>query len=334
MKRLLVRHWFLIGLGLVLAAGFSQPRLTSQIARVEFQDWVVAAVLFVMALPLDSSSMWRAIRRPTAVAVAVGVNYGLLPLVAWGVSFGLRTDLALGLLIVASIPTTQASCAVWTRRAGGNDAVAVMVTVITNAFCFLLAPFWLKTMTGSQVDIDFKPLEMMGELSTVVVLPMIVAQLARLIRPLGRWATHRKTPLNVAAQMGLLVMVLIGAGQAGLKLQSTRVPIEAVDAALMLASVCGVHLSMFAAGMGIGRALGVPWEDRVAIGFSGSQKTLMIGLHIALSPAFNNGLAMLPMVAYHVCQLLVDAVIADKFKARSLAHSSPQTGKTSQRHDN
>jgi sodium/bile acid cotransporter 7 len=322
MKRLFVRHWFLIGLALALAAGFFQPQLTSQIARVEFQNWVVASVLFLMALPLDASSMWRAIRKPTAVLVAVGVNYGLLPLVAWGVSFGLRPDLALGLMIVASIPTTQASCAVWTRRAGGNDAVAVMVTVITNAFCFILTPFWLKTMTGSQVDIDFKPIEMMRELAVIVVLPMVAAQLARLIVPLARWATQHRTPLNVAAQVGLLIMVLIGAGQAGLKLQSTHVPIGPQDTVLMLAAVCGVHLSMFAAGMGIARALGVAWEDRVAVGFCGSQKTLMIGLHIALSPAFNNGLAMLPMVAYHVCQLLLDALIADRLRIHSEARAS------------
>jgi sodium/bile acid cotransporter 7 len=320
MRSILKRHWFMLGLVLVLAIGFGQPAAASRVARLEWQVWVVATVLFLMALPLDASAMGRALRRPTAVLIAVGVNYGLLPLVAWCVSFGLRSDLALGLIIVASIPTTQASCAVWTRRAGGNDAVAVMVTVVTNLFCFVLTPFWLSIMTGSKVEIDLEPFQMMVELCLVVVLPMVVAQLVRLIRPVGRWATRHKTPLGVAAQTGLLVMVLIGAAQAGLKLQSNQSPIGPLDTLAMLASVCGVHLSMFAAGMGIGRVLGVSREDRIAIGFSGSQKTLMIGLHIALSPAFNSGMAMLPMVAYHVCQLLLDALIAERFKA-----SAPST---------
>ena len=31
-----------------------------------------------------------------------------------------------------------ASAAVWTRRAGGNDAVALIVTISTNLACFLL----------------------------------------------------------------------------------------------------------------------------------------------------------------------------------------------------
>jgi sodium/bile acid cotransporter 7 len=269
-----------------------------------------------MSLPLDASAMWQAVRRPKAVLLAVAINYGLLPLTAWGVSWALRPDLALGLLIVASIPTTQASCAVWTRRAGGNDAVAVMVTVVTNLFCFLLTPFWLATMTGNKVTIPIEPMDMMLELSVVVVLPMAAAQVLRLYRPVGRWATARKTPLSVLAQTGLLMMVFIGAVQAGLKLQTNATPISAGDTAAMLASVCGVHLAMFYAGLLLGRLLGIRWEDRLAVAFSGSQKTLMIGLHIALSPTFNNGLAMLPMVAYHVCQLLLDALIADRLRAR------------------
>jgi sodium/bile acid cotransporter 7 len=306
----------------VLAAGFAWPVPLSKVARVEFQQWVVAGVLFTMALPLDASAMWLALRRPKAVLLAVGINYGLLPLVAWGVSFGLRHDLAIGLLIVASIPTTQASCAVWTRRAGGNDAVAVMVTVVTNLFCFLLTPFWLAAMTGNKVEIPIQPMDMMLELCVVVVLPMAAAQVLRLYRPLARKATAHKVPLNVLAQTGLLAMVFIGAVQAGLKLKTNTMPIGPIDAVAMLAAVSGIHLSMFYTGLFLGRLMGISWEDRLAVAFSGSQKTLMIGLHIALSPVFNNGLAMLPMVAYHVCQLLLDALIADRLRAKSLARQN------------
>jgi sodium/bile acid cotransporter 7 len=258
--------------------------------------------------------MWRALSRPKAVLLAVAINFGLLPLTAWAVSLAMRPDLALGLLIVASIPTTQASCAVWTHRAGGNDAVAVMVTVVTNVFCFVFTPFWLTTMTGANVSGNIQPVKMMLDLALVVVLPMVIAQLLRLYRPLGRSATKHKTPLGVMAQTGLLAMVFIGAVQAGLKLASRSTPIGPLDTAAMLAAVCFVHVSMLVCGFWLGRVCGVSWEDRIAVAFSGSQKTLMIGLHLALSPAFNNGLAMLPMVAYHVGQLLIDAVIAERLR--------------------
>ena len=120
----------------------------------------------------------------------------------------------------------------------------------------------------------------------------------------------------VAAQTGLLMMVFIGAVQAGLKLASRTAPLEPLDTIAMFVAVCVVHLSMLGSGFWLGRLLGIRWEDRIAVAFSGSQKTLMIGLHLALSPAFNNGLAMLPMVAYHVCQLLLDAIVAERLRTK------------------
>jgi sodium/bile acid cotransporter 7 len=75
-----------------------------------------------------------------------------------------------------------------------------------------------------------------------------------------------------------------------------------------------VHLVSMAVGWQIAARTGIARPQQIGVAIAGSQKTLMIGLHLALSPAFNNGLAMLPMVAYHVCQLLLDALIAERLR--------------------
>jgi sodium/bile acid cotransporter 7 len=51
-------------------------------------------------------------------------------------------------------------------------------------------------------------------------------------------------------------------------------------------------------------------EDRIAVGISGSQKTLMVGLQVAIA----SQLLILPMVVYHVGQLIVDTIIADRWR--------------------
>ena len=48
----------------------------------------------------------------------------------------------------------------------------------------------------------------------------------------------------------------------------------------------------------------------IAVGISGSQKTLMVGLQVCL----DLGITILPMVAFHVAQLLVDTLIADRMR--------------------
>ena len=88
---------------------------------------------------------------------------------------------------------------------------------------------------------------------------------------------------------------------------------------VMLACVIGVHLAMLWAGHVLARLLGMARPEQIAIGFGGSQKTLMVGLDIGAEYYATMPLAMLPMVAYHVCQLLVDTLVADRLHQRGEA---------------
>jgi sodium/bile acid cotransporter 7 len=111
-------------------------------------------------------------------------------------------------------------------------------------------------------------------------------------------------------------MVFLGAIRAGLQLAQTpsAARLGALDFAAMIASVVAVHLVSLCAGHLFGRWIGLAWDDRVAVGFAGSQKTLMIGLTLAIT--YFPQAPILPVVAYHVCQLLADTLVADWLKAR------------------
>ena len=79
----------------------------------------------------------------------------------------------------------------------------------------------------------------------------------------------------------------------------------------MMVLVAGVHLAAWFVGYLLGGGCGYSESDRLAIAFAGSQKTLMVGLAIALE---FGGLAILPMLAYHVEQLLLDTVLAGRYQ--------------------
>jgi len=320
-KQFLHRQWFLIALAVVIFVGLRFPSPLGPLAEMRIlRSCIVAGVLLLMALPLEFEVVWRVLRRPWAAALAVAINFGFVPLLAWGVSHGLRGELAVGMLVAGATPCTLASAALWTRKAGGNDAVSILATVFTNLTCFFVTPLWLLVTTGSgEVKIPFG--EMTAKLGLLVVLPIVAAQLLRLHRPLGRWATRRTTSLSTAAQWGILCIVLIGSIQSGVKLASLapRDCLTLRDVATMIGAVLGVHLAALATGHGLGRLLGMDRANRIAVGFAGSQKTVVIGLHVATT--YYVGLAILPMVAYHVGQLIVDTVIADRL--RRAKQSSP-----------
>ena len=110
---------------------------------VYLRNAIVATLLFLMALPLPIDAVWRVVRRPGAACLSSFLNMALMPLIAWRLSNLLTGNLFVGLLLAAVVPSTMASASVWTRRAGGNDAVALMATVVTNGICFMVTPFWL-----------------------------------------------------------------------------------------------------------------------------------------------------------------------------------------------
>ncbi len=304
------RRWFLLALVVVLTAGLGSPRSLEAAAEAVPRLFVVAAVLFMMSLPLEARAMWRVIRRPLAPGLAVLVSYGLLPPLAWVVAQPLPRGLAEGVVIAAVAPCTLASAAVWTRRAGGNDAVALLVTMLTNITCFAVAPAWFWLLLGAHVEIPFS--DMAGKLIVLVVLPILAGQLLRLFQPIGAWALRQKTLLGVFSQLGMLSIVFVGAVKSGLTLAADTGAVAGWDWGLMLAGVAGLHLIGLATGYALGQRCGLPRVDVLAVAVSGSQKTLMVGLWIATEYAAVFGeLAVLPMVAFHVLQLFIDTLWTD-----------------------
>jgi sodium/bile acid cotransporter 7 len=306
-----LRHrWFLIALVGLLAAGIGWPTAIQPMIGWLNGDWVVAIVTFVMALTLATGMLWSAVRRPGAAWLGAFMNAGVCPPLGWLFSLVLPPELAIGMIVAAAVPATLATAAVWTRRAGGNDAVAFLITMITNLACFLVVPFWLWLLSGVDTEVDYRSI--VRGLMLLVVVPIVLAQLLRQWRPLGDWATRHKKPLSWLAQIGVLAMVLIGAVGCGLKLEAMAddTILTATNVLLLIGGVAAVHLSALWLGLRSSRALGFAEPDSIAVAFAGSQKTLMVGAYVALAVG---PLAILPMVAYHAMQLFVDTLIADRW---------------------
>jgi sodium/bile acid cotransporter 7 len=320
MQSKLRKQWFLLALTAVLAAGFIAPDPLQPIAESSWlRNGIVAVVLFVTALPLETRVVLRTIGRPWAALLGSVVNMGLVPLLAWGVSQLLSGELALGVIVAAVAPTTLASAAVWTRRAGGNDAAAVLVTLLTNSTCFMTTPLWLSLLTSTHAVIDVAG--MIRQLALLVVLPMTLAQLCRLQPSVARTATAARHRCAMLAQLGILSMVLIGAVNCSHHLSETdwQHVVTAFDLAWMIVLVMLLHVVALGIGHGLARCLALPRADQIAVAFAGSQKTLMVGLFVAIN--YFGGLAILPMVAYHVGQLFIDTLIADRWSQQQAGSS-------------
>ncbi len=311
MSRFIIKYWFLLGLAAALVAGYwFANELEGVSSHVWLRRIIVMAVMFLMALPLPFDVITRTVRQPWPAILASVVNLGLLPLFAWLLSGMLDELSAAGLLVAAAAPSTLASGAVWTRRAGGNEVTALMTTVITNTLCFVITPLLVLLMLNTTTEIGFG--DMVGRLGLLVLAPILVAQICRTNRSVARWSTANKTMPGVAAQIGILLIVLLGTSQTTLRLPADQMP--GWLAMLWIAVVCSIlHLTTLVCGLGIAGLLNMPREERIAVAISGSQKTLMVGLLVCLML----NVTLLPMVIYHAVQLILDTLIADRLKRQS-----------------
>jgi len=329
LKETIHKYWFLIALIFLLVSGYFASSSLAWLGDWDEIKWVVIFItMFLMSWPLSFSHFNSNLTKPGPAILATILNIGIIPLIAWPLAGLAGSELGPGILIAAATPSTLASAAVWTRRALGNDSVAIIVTIITNASCFFVLPFWIYLQTGSRIDASLLRVTIV-KLLFFVVRPMGLAQLARLHRRTADWSSRKKPRLSFFALIGVLFIVFLGAIKMGVRFNATEsgaAGFSTINLLTALSIVGMLHITVFWLGIGIARQMNFAREDQIAVGFSGSQKTLMIGL----STAITLGFSMIPIVMFHTLQLLVDAVFAERIRAGELARqeSDPRSSRT------
>ncbi len=312
LARFYFANWFLVWLAIILAAGMAfpwafKPVLTEAI-QTRGQQGIVFFVMFMMSLALPTDALFRAFRQPGPTILAVGLNWLVTPLLALLAVPLLHSEFQGGVLLAAAMPCSMASASVWTRRAGGNDAISLMVTVITNGTCFVITPLLVLLLTGKQVQ-NFNVWDKVTELSLLVLLPLILAQFARQIDLIRAFCDRHRSWLGVLTQTGLLFVILLGAVKTGERLhQATATSPTGFQILLMITTVLAIHTFVLFMGVALSATLKITKPDGIAVGIAGSQKTLMIGLPMAGELQTS----ILPLVTFHAGQLLIDAVFAER----------------------
>ena len=328
------RHWFLVGLvtliplAITLATSNPPEWLISSVRQLPTAV-CTATILFLMSVTLNTGRLLESLRRPYAVMAAITVNQGLVPLLALPLlALQKSDDLRVGLLIAASVPCTMAAASVWTRRADGNDAVSLLVTLITNGLCFLVTPFWLSVGTrwfdtaAAGAGLAFGAMVM--KLVCAALLPALVGQLVRVNVRSRNFVDNNKPWFSNAAQCIILTLVFVSAFRGGLKFETDGMAENLRHTEFATVWICciGIHCAAMLVAWLLTGAMGLPTTDRRACVIAGSQKTLPIG--ILVCDATGMPFSLLPMLMYHTSQLFIDTWVADRMKAAASEETQKQ----------
>lgn len=330
MISLLQRHWFLVGLLILLPLGIflgredSVPGLATLVKQLP-TSVCTGGILFLMSVTLDTGKLVQSLRRPYPVVTACGINMVLLPLLCLPLlNLQLLPEFKVGLLIAACVPCTMAAASVWTRKAEGNDAVSLLVTLLTNGTCFVLTPAWMELgrvafgTADTSEAVSFG--SMMLRLTLGALLPAVVGQLVRFSRPARTWVDGNKSVISNLAQFIILTLVFVSSFKGGQTFDlggTGGLPHKALMT--VWASCIVLHLAAAGAAWWAGGLFRFAEADRRAIVLAGSQKTLPIGLLV--SEATGMPFSIVPMLMFHASQLFIDTWIAGWMQKRDLAEN-------------
>lgn len=310
MKTFLAGHWFLLALAAGLLVALLFPTAVDPLTAYLRPRFVIGVALFLMAWTMPSRNLLGELLQPAAALWAIVLSYGLLPVAAWLVGrLAPWPDLRIGLLLSASVPCTLASAVLWTRLAAGNDATALLVAIGTTLLSWAATTFWLLLTTGASVELD--AVQLMLDLVITLILPVGLGQALRLHVLLRGLANQRARVLGGLAQMFVLSIIVKAAAEVGLKARAEAHGMTLDMLGVTALCTLGLHVGTLFFGLQSSAWLGFDRPRAIAVAISCSQKTLPLALYL-FHEYYREffPLAVVPLLFFHVGQLLVDTFIA------------------------
>ncbi|MEO7917743.1 MAG: bile acid:sodium symporter family protein [Dokdonella sp.] len=279
----------------------------------------IAALFFLHGARLSREAIIAGLVNWRLHGVVLLATFALFPLLGFVAQPLLREvltpNLVLGVLFLCAVPSTVQSSIAFTSMARGNVPAAVCSASASNLVGVFATPMLVGALLSSHGQTG-SPLQAIGAIVLQLLLPFVVGHL---LRPWLRDALARNEKLVGYSDRGtvlLIVYIAFSASvvdglwrQASLSMLLATVIVVGVLLALVLA------ITTFAS-----RRLGFAREDEIVIVFCGSKKSLATGLAMAKilfagNPAL--GMIVLPVMLFHQIQLMVCAVLAQRYARRS-----------------
>lgn len=319
MGAFLLRHWFLIGLALVIALAAWQPWIGAPGGPLWPELTVhlaVAGAFLVSGLTLPVAHLRAAAGQMRLHLVIQVICFVIVPLLVWLAQpllavCGASAVLIQGFVVLACMPTTIASCVIFTRTAGGNEPGALCNAVLGNLLGLVVTPALLLVLLD--VHGESPILRVLKQLSLDVLLPLVAGQVIRLA--MARWVAWFEQLRQIPSILLLYLILCVFSATFAAPMPSDA----GRDITIALLGSVALHGLLL---LGCWWVAGWRWwafarGDRIAVLFCASQKTISLGIPmLSILYAQHPQLAWLtlPLICYHPLQLVIGGVLVGRLR--------------------
>jgi BASS family bile acid:Na+ symporter len=259
--------WLFLVIGILL--GLALPQVGGYLTP--YAIYFLLTVMFFTSLSIDLSQVKKAFANKSVLIAGFLLSFVVVPSLAFVLSLNLETDLALGVILVASMPVGM-STAFFVRRVGGNAALALVFTALTTLLCPFITPIVMKVLTGTFVSID--PMRLFLSLIEFIMLPFI---LAAIVRSYSKGVTKGLLKISNAVTTLLIFLVVWGI------ISSASYGVPGLFELIM------VEVALIALAFGVGFFSGR--QDRLVLSMTAAYKNATLGMVVALE-VFNPTVAL------------------------------------------
>lgn len=242
--------------------------------------------------------------------------FGAMTMAGWAAASlaapWLPAQVAVGLIYLGTLPSTVQSATSYTSLARGTVALSVVAAAIVNITgVFASAPIFAVVAGSEGVALGW---EVTLRIGGILILPFVIGQLCQ--GWTRRWLEDRRGAIVWVDRFVIALAVYVAFSGAVEQDIWSRVDFASwIALGLAIAAILAFGI---AGAWGLASALRLPIGDRIAFLFAGSQKSAAIGVPLGaiLFPSEQAGFVLLPLILYHLLQLVVAAPLSSRLAAR------------------
>lgn len=310
-------------IGVVAIATVAPVRGSGVAIAHHVADMAIMLLFFLHGAKLSRQAIMAGIvawRVHLLVLLATFALFPLLGLLVQALALPVDRTLLTGILFLTLLPSTVQSSVAFTAVARGNVAAAICSASLSNVAGIFITPLLVTLLIGGAQGGSVEAVRTIAE---QLLLPFVAGHLCR---PMIASLLDRYKSAVGKVDRGSILIVVYNAFSAAVvggiwhRLNLSDLVILLIVNAILLAAVMLATVLM-------ARAARLSVEDRIVVLFCGSKKSLVSGVPMAsaLFPAAVAGPVILPLMLFHQLQLMVCAVVAQRYRMRNdeMADVSP-----------
>lgn len=221
---------------------------------------------------------------------------------------------AIGFLYCGVLPTTVQSATTYTSLAHGAVAVSVVASALINLAAIIVTPTLFAALAGRDGGVALST-DLAVRIALILLLPFILGQsIQRWMRPLVL-----RFPSAVKAMDQSAIAIAVYVAFSAAVVDGIWTKLSGGDFAILGLGVGAMLAVGFGGAWAMGGAMKLAAPERTAVLFAGAHKSIAVGAPLAalLFPASAAGMVLLPILIYHLAQLIVSAWIAPVLPGRA-----------------